>query len=131
MGATEMGGKMKNVTWTITAPAQPWPTTNAEASDQFWAVEDCGTSPDRHHDARHFASQSSALNFLFGHKMKIGDTIKMGDAEEGRTVDVLFVRQGERIHYDVGTHVIPTPEELIRYLDALLQPGDTVRYLHN
>jgi hypothetical protein len=82
------------------------------------------------HDERHFPSQTSALNFLFGHKMKIGDVLTVA-GDGGRALDVDMVRRGERICYDVGTHEISTPEELIRYLDGLLQPGDSVRYLRN
>jgi hypothetical protein len=111
--------------WTIAEPKQPWPTTKAEAADQFWTVE----GDDEPYDARHWPDLLAALHFLVGNKLRMGDTLKMA-GDNGIQYAVSIIKYGETICFDVGTTELATPEQLINWLNATLRPGDTVAYLH-
>lgn len=114
-------------TWIIT-PGVTHPA--AEDGALFHAVED-DEEPGhpRHHDTRHMVTMTGALGLLIGPKMRRGDTLKVAGAEAGRQLRVDLVQHGQQFSFDVGTHEIWTPEELVRWLDGMLQPGDTLEYL--
>lgn len=116
------------IVWTVADPVSPWPTTKADLHEQFWTVDGGDGDP---HDTRHLPDRLAALRFLVQHKLRMGDTIRMAGPDTGNVLHISTAMHGQQLFFDVGTHEVSTPEELIRYLDGMLQPGDTVTYLHN
>lgn len=106
-------------TWTVTPGVVPTGQT-----DQFVEVD----SEDPY-DTRYFANSLTALNFLIGQRMKMGDVLQMGATPSGNVMNVVAVKIGDLFEYDVGAQQISCPEDLIGYLNANLQIGDTVHYL--
>ena len=116
------------VVWTVTPEVKPTgsalaPIPEELADRKFWEVNGDEGDP---HDARHFTTLLGVLNFLVEHKLKRGDTVVIPGPGTGRALRVDYVREGDRIVFDVGAQVLPTPEELVGWLHDNLQPGDTV-----
>jgi hypothetical protein len=97
-----------------------------------------GVNGDEHghgdpHDERHYSTQLSALNFLFGHKVKIGDTVTIAGDGPGMVLDLELVKDGLQFVHDVGGqrfYEVGGDDGLIEYLDRTLQPGDVLKYHH-
>jgi hypothetical protein len=115
--------------WTITPGA-----LHDEAPGLWFGVNGDDHGEGDKHDERHYASQVSALHFLFGHKVKIGDSVKIaGTTEEqvkGQTYDLKLVKDGTRLVHSVGDQDFSQVDELVGWLDFTLRPGDTLKYHH-
>jgi hypothetical protein len=111
------------INWTLTEGVAP---DGAAPGELFWEVTGDDNDP---HDARHFPSESAAVNFLFGHKMKRNDTLHYAGADTGRVLRIGWVKIGDVIEFDCGSVQIPNPAELVDWVLENLQKGDTISYL--
>lgn len=111
--------------WTITPGA-----LHDEAPGLWFGVNGDDHGEGDPHDERHYSSQVSALNFLFGHKIKIGDSIKIAGPDEGQTYDLELVKDGQMFWHSIGGQSFSQVDELVGWLDFTLRPGDTLKYHH-
>lgn len=113
-------------TWTITPGA-----LHPDAPGLWFGVS--GSDDGDPHDDRHYATHLDALHFLFGHKVKMGDTVRIaaGKQDSGQVRDLRLVLHGQQFAHCVDGQEIWAVDELVDYLDQTLQPGDELRYHHD